>query len=330
MNSENSNEFFTWESNGSISAEILKYAEILVRVGCLTTHLTYFVVLINIKKLRTQTHFFMHHMNLVGLLYVVHHMFYFYYSHPINMDPETSNLLCTLSEIFWGMLKYLRPYSLVLLAIYRYIAITNVRTFKIINQSSYMIVSSVIILWTMAFVIFMVMKISFSTTYEFYNCLDGYAINWHSLINYYVFTTFFAELVPFVLIFVMTIIILHTLKVKMIKLTPPKLVINSIYQIYPDPRANIQSYVMDGINFDRKLTKKLILLTIFYFFVILTSFLFNLKIVFTDVYLYRLCLRMINLFFQATIPILSIYYFADIISQKFISGLTHSKSQFEY
>ncbi len=72
----------------------------------------------------------------------------FLYLLPISPNQ----LQCTVSEIVWLFSNYIRSYSILILAIYRYIAVFKKELFKKINDSDLILAAPLIVIWTFSIV----------------------------------------------------------------------------------------------------------------------------------------------------------------------------------
>lgn len=73
--------------------------------------------------LQNRTLIFVHHANLIIFLFSLHYLLYLNFVHPNFNDERLSQTLCFISEVVWALLKVLRPYSVALIAVFRFIAV---------------------------------------------------------------------------------------------------------------------------------------------------------------------------------------------------------------
>lgn len=115
--------------------EFFIHFDTFVRFLGLFSNIFYFLVLITWKQKQKLDYFHVHHLNFVGLIVrilVVSWAFNFY---PTFENQSLNRVLCFVSETLWGTLKHVRAYSILLLAIHRYIAVFKLGLFKNISNS---------------------------------------------------------------------------------------------------------------------------------------------------------------------------------------------------
>ena len=96
--------------------------------------------------LQNRTLIFVNHANLIKFLFNLHYLLYLNFVHPNFNDERLSQTLCFISEVVWALLKIIRPYSVALIAVFRFIAVFKLNLFKFINKTnSYFILSFVVV-----------------------------------------------------------------------------------------------------------------------------------------------------------------------------------------
>ena len=127
------------DSNSNDSSDsfiiALKDVDYVVRVVSLLLFVIYFVLVLILRELRTKNLLYVHHANAIGFVFVLMYMVYFNATTPSTSNPSVNVSLCKLTEFIWGILKYLRSYSILLIALYRFVAVKYVNVFKRINKS---------------------------------------------------------------------------------------------------------------------------------------------------------------------------------------------------
>jgi hypothetical protein len=156
---------------------------------------------------------FQHHVNLVSLLFCAHYAFYINSKFSHFDSPVVNDVLCKASEFTWMMLNFLRLYSLLALAVYRYIAVHHIQLFRKIKLLGIlmMIGSS----WAASLVLSLVLKFSLSTTYSKWYCTDGFNENINMTIVYYALRTLLATVMPSCIIIALYKKILTKVRVSM-------------------------------------------------------------------------------------------------------------------
>lgn len=316
MNLSQEYQTLEWYVEDSLAADMFKYIEMFVRVISVLIHFVYFMILFLISKFHTKPYLYLHHMNFIGFIYCLHFCFYFYYSHPQLSNPGLENLLCTLSEFLWGLLKYLRAYSLLMLAFYRHVSIFNYELYQKLNKSNFSIVTPIILLWIISLVLFLFTKFAFKITYGYYNCYDGFSTSYDSSLNYYIVSSILGNIVPLILVFIIILKISFKLKPDLVKIIPEKL-FKKTQENLNDPKNVAQNIANEELSSQRRFLKKLITFYVFFLAMLFTSLFLNLRDIITNYYFYIVISRILNIFFQALVPITSLYYYRELIFQKF-------------
>lgn len=193
-----------------VSLQLLEYADQVSRVISICLFVIYFILVCIVRDLRNKNLFYLHHSNFVGFLFCLMCLVYFNNRHyEWSTWPMFDNLFCSISEFGWSILKYLRPYSVLTIAFYRFAAVYSNNTFRRINGSKFYLFLPVLFVWAVSLVLVLVTKLIFHTTHGSELCLDGY--QGHQLA--YLFTTcLLALFIPFVLILVIFVCIRYKLK----------------------------------------------------------------------------------------------------------------------
>ena len=116
---------------------IISYFDQTSQIISLLIHSGYFLIAFFVKCFHGRTHIYLHHVNVISLLYVIHFMFYFGSRSRSIKSSVKPEFLCTLSELSWSILKYLRMFSLTLLAVYRYWAVFKMKFYKKLNSKKF-------------------------------------------------------------------------------------------------------------------------------------------------------------------------------------------------
>lgn len=183
--------------------QYVNYIDFAVRSYDLVIHIIYFSYILLKKncELRSRTYLFLHNINISTLAISLVYVAYINNRSPSFANDTLNSVLCELTELFWSLIKYARVFSLLLLAVYRFIGCFYVRIFKKINSKLVYIYGLISISWIISLIIPIIFKFSLDTTHSIYYCTDGFApqrINYS--IAYYVINAFLSSILPTVLI----------------------------------------------------------------------------------------------------------------------------------
>jgi hypothetical protein len=99
-------------------------------------HFAYFLLLFVSSKIRQRTFLYVNHAIIVSTLNVLNIFAYVFGSQPNFEDQNLNKTLCTMGEIFWAFMLYQRTYSVLLIAMYRYLAVFKLTVYKKLNDSN--------------------------------------------------------------------------------------------------------------------------------------------------------------------------------------------------
>ena len=179
--------------------QYVNYIDFAVRSYDLVIHLIYFSYILLKKncELRSRTYLFLHNINISTLTISLVYVAYINNRSPSFANTTINAVLCVLTELFWSLIKYARVFSLLLLAIYRYIGCFHVQLFKKINSNLIYIYGLISISWIFSLIIPTIFKFALGTTNSIYFCTDGYAPDQlNKSIIYYVINTFLSSILP--------------------------------------------------------------------------------------------------------------------------------------
>ena len=200
----------------------LTFIDILCRLFAFLLYVFYFVAVFLIKDLQRISLIFVHHVNFVNCIFCVHYLFYIYNLHPSFDDKTLNKVLCTISKTLWAVIRYARLFSMLAVAVYRWIAVYKVNLYKKFDISYSILLAQVALTWIISIILFVATKFAFNTTYGQLYCFDGFSDYTFDSIRYYVFTSVLGTLLPTFLVILIYILIshkLHTLS-KKLKNTP--------------------------------------------------------------------------------------------------------------
>ena len=186
---------------------VLSYVDLVVRVTACLIFVAYFLMVALLKDLRKSNLLYVHHGNLVGFFFIIMYMFYFNTTQPSFSSAYLNDLYCKLSEISWSMLRYLRTYSILLIAVQRLIAVHFVRIFKKMSHSYVYMIIPIVFVWVFSIICVFSTKFGFQTTYGSLFCIDGYSNEIQSALGYLITSSITGIALPFLLTFILYIII---------------------------------------------------------------------------------------------------------------------------
>ena len=237
----------------------------------------------------------------------------------------------------WATTKYFRSYSILMLAVYRLVAVIKIEWFKKWIKSIKIIICSFLVEFVICISFIIISKYSFGTTYGPVMCYDGFSENLSLGIRYFALTTVLGVVVPNVLvvfIYVYTVKFLRRLEKKLRRERRNRnnqgksLTIMSFKKIFKNPILALDQSrtettgVSNGTTGGAKkpafretqqarLTRQflvisvcLILSSITFTFLNITNLLPQFDTIW---YYYRLMVRIATLAFQSIVPIVSLY-----------------------
>lgn len=300
------------------------------RAICFIIHLIYFLTVLCYKELQLMSLLQMHHTNVIGLLTGLHYSIWIAWTAPNTGNKILDNILCSLSEAFWAISKYARCYSILVLAVYRLVAVFHTNTFNKLIKSLKLAMLSIFMVWLVSGAIFGLAKFTGHTLPGIIICYDGYSPILQNSIIYYVITSTLGYILPTSLIVIVYVVI--RLKLAQIghklDLTKRNRVRPNVFSISAslkisnnDPTINNHknASVLDPDislykkrSAEKKLAQQFILINLFEIgscvFLVMLS-LTNVIVVFsTDKYYVRQLVRIGNLVCQSIIPIVSLIY----------------------
>ena len=173
-----------------------------VNVITLALHLVYFVIIIFSEELKKRTFLYANHAILASIFYPMFMTIYTYITYPNTADPNINRILCTVSEIGWIFSNYIRMFSILLIALYRTLAVFKITWYKKINESYVLLISPLIIIWIISIGCPIAAKFIFETGVSPSLCLDGYSLSPGLTLGYFFFNYTIMTFAPAVLIVV--------------------------------------------------------------------------------------------------------------------------------
>lgn len=198
------------QTNSSTSTLIIQlppWTDYSFRIVFLLVHLAYFLVVGLFRELQKISLIHVHHTNLIGLLTGMHYCIWIAWSRPVTGDALADSILCHISEAFWALSKVARCYSILILAVYRLIAVYRINLFKRILKSTRVYFLSIFLVWLFPALIFVLSKFVSRSQPGLIMCYDGYSTVIQDSILYYVLSSFLGYVVPALLIVVIYIFV---------------------------------------------------------------------------------------------------------------------------
>ena len=322
----------------------LVYIEYASRIFGLVSHLWYFLMVASIKELRAFSMIYMHQVNFFGLLFVLHFVVYIGSSRPSFSDPYLNAVLCTMSELLWSALKFLRSLSILLLALFRTIAVLKGKLFRQWIESRFFMILFPVLNIFISIAMVVLAKFFFATTYGPILCYDGYSdADPFPTFKYLMMTSIVGTVLPSVLTFIFYLMItkhLRSIRCKVStssKETPPSALGPGLARLSFIPNIMKSLSIPTVLTMDSGsannsknkgsicskqsqarpsqktlMAKQFLYITICF---ILSSVTFTLLNVFnlfpsfaTSLYMYRLLARISSTFSQGLVPIVSLYW----------------------
>ena len=277
--------------------EFLAGLDITCRVLSLIVHVLYFVAVLLIKDLKTWSLIYIHQVNFYGLLFLIHFSAYIGSTHPNFSDANLNYVLCSMSEFTWSALKYLRSYSILLLASFRMMAVLNPQCFKRWTSSIWIIHSTNVSIIVITIVLTQIPKYVFNTTFGDFLCNDGFSPIFEDGMRYFIFCTLLNVLIPCILVFIIYVLVNRSIKKLSRKLSSQ------------NPLSSRHSSA--SLSQKSQLAQQFFLINICLLASLLSFAALNLANLLEDfsfnLYHWRLLIRIISVLSQALVPIVSLY-----------------------
>lgn len=164
----------------------------------LIIHLFYFAILAVSKSLHTPTFLYTNHANIASSFYLILSIIYIpaLYSNNNNSN-NNDHLFCRVSEILWMFTNYIRFYSILLVFVYRFVAVFRKDYYTKINESKWLLAAPICLVWFASLAIPIAAKYIFGTSPIPNLCLDGFQSDSRlNAVAYFVFNITLMILVP--------------------------------------------------------------------------------------------------------------------------------------
>ena len=283
-------------------------------IYCNLVHIAYFILVYLCPELRTKPLTFVNHAVIANMLLPLGALV-FEYDNVYKIPEHAFYYLCPIFEIFWPISIFIRTFSILLIAVHRYIAVFQMNLFNRIKSSTSFYACGILAAWAASIGLSYLNKTMFNTSYVPIYCSAGLSPIWARRLGYALFKAVFALFLPtFLIVFIYLKII------RKLSSTQTKLANFS----NPDESANIlkSNATSDELSVCRrspsvcrkreaKFAKQFILMTV----VIVLTFLGvgflsmrNLWRHHFSMYSLRLAVRAYSAIMSSFIPILSVYF----------------------
>ena len=168
---------------------IVKYYGILI-------HLIFIIILISSKKLKTRNLLYVNHATITNSFYCIMLLIFTYDDHPKLQNEDVNNFLCSIFEISWIFSIYLRMYSILLISLYRYLAVFQINAFKKLNDSLVLLILPLVLIWSISISFPIITKNAFNTKSSYTFCLDGFSSILVNTVLYCVVNYLFMIIIP--------------------------------------------------------------------------------------------------------------------------------------
>jgi len=182
------------------------------RYYCLFVHIVFFIILSFSKYFQKRTMLYVNHATIVNCFYCISQIFYIFGDHPTLPDQNLDEIICSFSEIFWSFATYIRMYSILLISLYRYLAVFHLNWYKKLNESFIRLSIPIIVTWTISIASPLISKYIFNTTHGYTLCLDGYSTSIPNTIGYCIYNYSMMIIIPSFFVFIIYIAIIRKLK----------------------------------------------------------------------------------------------------------------------
>lgn len=186
--------------NEDVLFNILLTIDHIFRYTSVLIHLVYLTVLIFSKDLHKRTMLFINHATLTNSIYCIITFYFIFGDRPNFNDQTVNNIICSIIEIGWIFATYIRMYSILLISVYRYLAVFKLKLYKKLNGSRLAMWSLLFTLWIISIGMPLFAKYMFQTTTSSVLCLDGFSTSFSNTLMYFFFNYGFMILGPSVVI----------------------------------------------------------------------------------------------------------------------------------
>jgi hypothetical protein len=175
-------------------------------------HVGYFLVIFLLKELRIYSLIYINQVNFYGLVFMLHYSFYIgNQSTPDFSNRLLDNVLCTMSEQVWAFTKMIKPYSILLLALFRMVAVLSPKYFGRWVKTPRFIMLTILIEHLICVSFMLTAKFVFQTSPGYVYCQDGYSSVLMNSWYYFIMTSTLGIILPSLSVIVIYFITKHTI-----------------------------------------------------------------------------------------------------------------------
>lgn len=179
---------------------------------CVAVHVIYILLALAFRELHKATLIFIHHAAIVSIFYLAGMLIFQFVNPAAFADQRQVVILCSFFEYYWPLSIYMRMFSILLIALHRYLGVFKPDLFKKLNQLVWPLVLLVLAAWACALILTVIGKYSFSATYSLTFCLDGFSPVWLNNLLYAIFYVTLSMFVPGTVIVIIYVMINRRLK----------------------------------------------------------------------------------------------------------------------
>lgn len=200
----------------------------VMRFLSLFVHLVYVGFICVFRDFRTRQMLYLNHVNLVSLIYCLHYACYITTQTPNFNSQALNNILCYISSMVWLVSKFLRMYSLLLLAFYRYTAVFHMQFYRVLSGSWFYMTLGIALIWIYSIAGSFMLKYTYQTRYSIFYCFEGDSNDINIVISFLIVNNFFAIAIPSLLVFFFYIRIMQRINELTNKLSPQEQLVKTI------------------------------------------------------------------------------------------------------
>lgn len=135
--------------------------------------LIFILVFIFSPSMQTRHFLYVNHATIVSIMYPIIMFVFIFGNTPNTSDPNLNQILCTLSAYLREFANYIRPYSILLIAMYRYIAVFHLTFYQRINRSRLLLCIPILFVWVISLLFPICINRLLNTTSTSMLCING-------------------------------------------------------------------------------------------------------------------------------------------------------------
>lgn len=214
MNLNNSNNFSTKSNQTTdrdILYEILNTTDNVFRYFSVIVHLAFILVLVISSEIRTRNLLYVNHATVISIAYPIL-LFGFGNS---TANSQSSQFLCTFIGYYRDFTNFTRPFSILIIAVYRYFGVFHINLYKRLNNNNLLLIMPIIMVWFLSIAFPITINKALNTSVMTMLCLNGNSDSRAVSIVYFVINYIVLLVVPnFVTVFFYVRIMLELKRIK--------------------------------------------------------------------------------------------------------------------